>query len=109
MKIARYVDSHLILKLDFYYGSSFVSYALSIAISVASLIAYWLFIGISVNDNRIFYWLIVSSILLIGLQPVMMRMARAIWLAFFVRYDTNWKTNPAEKPERLNESQKNSW
>ena len=95
--------------VGFYYGSSFVSYALSIAISVASLIAYWLFIGMSVNDNRFFYWLIANSILLIALQPIIMRVARAIWLAFFIYYDKNWKANPAKKPERQNETEKNNW
>ena len=97
------------IEVGFYYGSSFVSYAFSVALSVASLIIYWLTVGISLNDNRFFYWLIVNAILLIGLQPVLMRVARAVWLAFFVCYDRNWKTNPAKEPERINEDQKNNW
>jgi len=97
------------IEVGFYYGSGFVSYAFSIALSVASLIIYWLTIGISLNDNRFFYWLIVNAILLICLQPVLMRVARAVWLAFFVWYDNNWRTNSAKKPERINEEQKNNW
>jgi len=97
------------MEVGFYYGSSYASYAFSIAISVASLVIYWLTIGISINDNRFFYWLIVNAILLLGLQPVLMRVARAVWLAVFVYYDKNWRTNPAKKPERINEEQKNNW
>ena len=96
------------IEVGFYYGSGFVSYAFAVALSGASLVIYWLTIGIS-NDNRFFYWLIANAILLIGLQPVLMRVARAVWLAFFVCYDKNWRTNLAKKPERINEEQKNNW
>lgn len=97
------------IEVGFYYGSSYVSYALSIAISVASLIAWWVFIGLSMNDNRFFYWMAVNAVLLIALQPVLMRVARSIWLAFFVRYDKNWRTNPPKGVERVNEDQQNNW
>jgi uncharacterized protein (DUF983 family) len=97
------------IEVGFYYGSSYVSYALSIAISVASLIAWWLFVGLGMDDNRFFYWIGFNAILLIALQPPLMRLARAIWLAFFVRYDRNWKINPPEKVERSNDEQQNNW
>lgn len=97
------------IEVGFYYGSSYVSYALSVAISVASLIAWWLIIGFSFNDNRFFIWIGFNAILLICLQPVLMRIARAIWLAFFVRYDRNWKTNPPKPIERTNDEQANNW
>jgi uncharacterized protein (DUF983 family) len=97
------------IEVGFYYGSSYVSYVLSIAISVASLIAWWLFIGLGMNDNRFFYWMAFNAVLLIALQPVLMRMARSIWLAFFVRYDRNWRSNPPKNVERVNAEQQNNW
>lgn len=97
------------IEVGFYYGSSYVSYALSIGISVATLVAWWLLIGFSVNDNRFFYWMGFNALLLIVLQPVLMRMARSIWLAFFVRYDRNWKINTPAAPERINKDQMNNW
>src|SRR5687768_3808995 len=97
------------LEPGFYYGSSYVSYALSIAISVATLAAWWLTIGISTTDNRFFYWMIINIILLILTQPYLMRVARTGWLAFFVRYDRDWRTNPVEQPERVNREQENNW
>ncbi len=97
------------LEVGFYYGSSYVSYALSVAVSVASLIAWWVFIGLSTNDNRFFYWMAVNGVLLIGLQPLLMRLARALWLAFFVKYDPNWREEAPEQPERVNKDQMNNW
>ena len=97
------------LEVGFYYGSSYVSYGLSIAISVATLVAWYVLIGFSTQDNRFFYWMGVNAVLLIVLQPVLMRLARAIWLAFFVRYDKNWRDHKAEEPERINKDHMNAW
>jgi hypothetical protein len=97
------------IEVGFYYGSSYVSYALSIAISVASLVAWWVFVGLSMNDNRFFYWMGFNAVLLIALQPVIMRLARTVWLAFFVRYDRNWRINAPRPPERTNADQQNNW
>lgn len=97
------------IEVGFYYGSSYVSYALTVAISVATFIAWWLLIGISINDNRVFGWLIANTVLLVLLQPVLMRLSRTIWLAFFIRYDKNWRTNPPKRLERTNKALKNAW
>jgi hypothetical protein len=97
------------IEVGFYYGSSYVSYALSVAFSVATLIAWWALIGFSLNDNRFFYWMILNAVLLIAIQPYLMRLARTGWLAFFVRYDKNWRLNPPKTPERTNEEQENNW
>lgn len=97
------------IEVGFYYGSSYVSYAFSIALSVASFIAWWVLIGFSLNDNRFFAWLAFNAVLLVALQPILMRLARAIWLAFFVRYDKNWRMNPPKPLERTNREQMNNW
>lgn len=97
------------IEVGFYYGSSYVSYALTIALSVASFIAWWIFVGISVNDNRVLYWLPVNAIFLLLLQSYLMRVSRTVWLAFFVRYDNTWPTNPPQPLERTNKDQENNW
>lgn len=97
------------LEPGFYYGSSYVSYGLTVAFSVATFVAWAVLIGISSQDNRIFYWLITNGLLLAILQPYFMRLSRAIWLWIFVKYDREWNTRHAQKPERFNESQKNAW
>ena len=97
------------IEVGFYYGSGYVSYGLSVAITTASFIAWWMIIGLSVDDNRVFYWLGINALLLLILQPVLMQLARAIWLAFFVSYDPLWKEHPAEIPERMNKDLQHAW
>lgn len=97
------------LEVGFYYGSGYVSYGLGVAISVATFIAWWVIIGVSTDDNRVFFWLIINSVFIIALQPWLMRLSRTIWLATFVRYDPDWRIHPAPVPERTNNDQKNNW
>ena len=79
------------MEQGFWYGTGYVSYALAVAISVASFIAWWVLIGISVDDSRIFAWLGFNAVLLLVLQPWMMRLSRVIYLYFFVSYNPNYK------------------
>jgi hypothetical protein len=98
------------LEVGFYYGTSYVSYALTIAISVISLIAWWLTIGISINDNRFFYWLIFNALLLIAMQIWLMRFSRSIWISWFVKYNPDWKEQqPEDVSERINPDQGKNW
>lgn len=81
----------------FWYGTGYVSYALAVAISVSTFVAWWVLIGISIEDNRIFYWLITNTIALIVLQPWMMRLSRVIYIRFFVNYDEHYdESKPKE-------------
>lgn len=84
------------IEVGFYYGTSYVSYALTVALSVTTFVAWWVLIGFSVHDNRFFWWLGINIGLLVLLQPYLQRLSRAIWLSFFVRYNANWDT---EKPD----------
>ncbi len=78
----------------FWYGTGYVSYGLAVAISIASFILWVLLIGISTEDNRIFYWLLFNAILLISLQPWLMRLSRAVYIRFFIKYDPDFENNP---------------
>ena len=85
------------LEPGFWYGTAYVSYALAVALSVSTFVAWVVLIGISFRDNRIFYWLIVNSILLVVLQPWLMRLSRVIYIRFFIRYDEQYqKTEPVK-------------
>lgn len=97
------------IEVGFYYGSSYVAYALTLAFSAFTFFAWWLLFGFSLDDNRIFYWLAINAFLMIVLQPYFMRVSRTGWLAFFVRYDKSWKTNPPKPLERTNETQEGNW
>jgi len=93
----------------FYYGTSYVSYALTLAISGATFVAWWLTIQFSLYDNRLFWWLVTNALLLVLLQPPIMRIARTIWLYCFVYYSKDWEKGDIIKPERVNEAQMNNW
>jgi hypothetical protein len=80
------------LEVGFWYGTGYVSYAVSLALSVASFIAWWLLIGIS-SVQYLISWLVLNAVFLILLQPWLMRLSRAIYLYFFVSYDPDYKTN----------------
>lgn len=75
------------IETGFYYGTGYVSYALSVAFSVTTFVAWYVIIGFSINDNRIFWWLGTNAALLILCQPYMMRLSRTLWLSFFVKYN----------------------
>jgi hypothetical protein len=84
------------LEPGFWYGTGYVSYALSVAFSIASFVAWFVLIGMSTSDNRFFIWLILNILLLVFLQPWIMRLSRVIYLYFFVSYDPGYKTKEEE-------------
>ena len=93
----------------FYYGTNMVSYALAVLISVISFILWYLIIGFSFQDKRFFWWMAANAILLVVLQPPLMRLSRTIWLAFFVKYSPDWHKGDIIEPERVNKEQQNNW
>lgn len=97
------------IEVGFYFGASYVAYALTVALCVATFIAWWVLIGFSFDDNRFLYWIIFNALFLIALQPYLMRVSRTGWLAFFVRYDKNWRSNAPKSLERTNKDQENNW
>ena len=78
------------LEPGFWYGTGYVSYALTVGISAITFVAWWVIIGISFNDNRVIWWLVSNSIAIIVLQPWIMRLSRAVYLYIFVHYEDNY-------------------
>ena len=99
------------IEVGFYYGTGYVSYALSVAFLVSTFIAWKVLICMtfSIDDNRIFYWMGTAFVLLFIMQPLIMRLSRSLWLSWFVKYDPNWKEHPIEEPERIVPEQMNNW
>ncbi len=83
----------------FWYGTGYVSYALAVAVSVATFVAWYVLIGVSTDDNRIFYWLVFNSIFLVLLQPWLMRLSRVIYIRFFVFYDEQYELHKPKEFE----------
>jgi hypothetical protein len=79
------------LEVGFWYGTGYVSYGLSFFMSVFSFLAWWLLIGISTEDDRFFLWMGLNAVLLLVMQPWIMRLSRAVYLYIFVSYDPDYK------------------
>lgn len=91
-------DQPMEIEVGFYYGTAYVSYALTVAFSGVTFVAWWILIGFSLSDHRFFWWMGLNMVALIISQPYFMRLSRAIWLSFCIRYNPNWQN---EKPEPL--------
>lgn len=97
------------LEVGFYYGTSYVSYIIALVIAAVYFALWWVVIGFSFSDNRFLYWIISNAILLVVLQPWLMRFARSLWISWFVKYDPDWEASKPADLERVNESQMNNW
>jgi len=97
------------LEVGFYYGTGYVSYALTIGLSVVTFVAWWILIGISASDNRVFWWLGCNTALLIVLQPPIMRFSRTLWLSWFVKYDPDWEKHKPEESDRIIKEHMGNW
>ena len=99
------------IEVGFYYGTGYVSYALSVGVCVFSFIAWWLLIGFSLEDSRFFWWLGCNAVLLVALQPPLMRISRTLWLSWFVPYDRHWREHQPDKShtERVVPGQMGNW
>ena len=85
------------LEVGFWYGTAYVSYALTVALSIITFVAWYVLIGMSVKDNRFFWWMGINIFLLIFLQPWLMRLSRVIYLYFFVKYDPDYQHTSVKK------------
>ena len=90
------------LEVGFWYGTGYVSYFLVVFLSGFTFIVWWMAIGISTDDNRIFYWLILNTILIVALQPWLMRLSRAVYIYLFISYDENF-ANASSRELHTNE------
>jgi hypothetical protein len=97
------------IEIGFYYGTGYISYLIALLISVLTFLLWLLIIGFSFHDKRFTVWIIFNSVLLVVLQPWLMRFSRSLWLSFFVPYNPNWKIIKPLEPERVNKEQMNNW
>jgi len=71
---------------SFFYGAMYVSYGLSIAFGVAAFIIANVFFGLGLIHS----FIAIVATLILGF-PIILRLARNIWINMFVHYDKNWK------------------
>jgi hypothetical protein len=97
------------IEVGFYYGTGYVSYLLGIFFTIITFLIWLLLVGFSFHDKRFLIWIVSNSVLLLALQPWLMRFSRALWLSFFVHYDPEWEHTSPEEPERIIREEMNNW
>lgn len=84
--------SHCGLKFEretgFFYGSMYVAYGLSISLSLAVFVLIYTFV-----DIPLWLYLVINSVILLVMVPINFRLARILWLNFFVKYEPHKKGN----------------
>jgi hypothetical protein len=95
------------IEVGFYYGTAYLSYAITIALTACTFILYWLIAGIA--EKTIFWWLGINTAILIIGQPLLMRFSRTLWLYFFVKYDDDWQKHKPEYYERIIPEHMGNW
>jgi uncharacterized protein (DUF983 family) len=70
----------------FFYGAMYVSYALNVAFAVSLFVAYYV---LAWSLSLHFYLIALVSLTLL-LFPYFMRISRAIWINFFVKFDKSY-------------------
>lgn len=79
------------LEVGFWYGTAYISYAVTVLFCVLSFVLWLLTVGFSLTDSRFYWWMGINGILLVVLQPWFMRLSRALYLYFFVSYQPDYK------------------
>jgi uncharacterized protein (DUF983 family) len=74
------------IEVGFYYGTGYVSYGLSVAVAVFNIVWYAVLVGFSWKDNSVWWYLGITTVMLILLQPLLMRYSRVLYLYMFVKY-----------------------
>jgi len=74
------------LETGFWFGTGYISYAISVGLIILMAVLFGLTYGFRFNDNSIFIFLGLAVGVLVLLQPVLMRLSRALYLRIFVKY-----------------------
>jgi hypothetical protein len=75
------------LETGFYQGTGYVSYGLTVGISIITFVLWVLLTGYTLKNKEIFWWLPFNITVLIVMQPWLMRLSRILWLTLFFHGD----------------------
>ncbi|MGI9192144.1 MAG: DUF983 domain-containing protein [Chitinophagaceae bacterium] len=84
------------IELGFWYGTGYVSYALSVGLIATLAILFALTVGFSWKNNSVFYFIGVMIGAMVVLQPTIMRYSRVLYIYFFVKYGEGTKLRSSE-------------
>ena len=68
-----------------------INYALTMLLFFLNLLWYWPIFGLSYKDNSVFYYLGASTLVVILVQPWLMRLSRMLYLYLYVGFGSTKK------------------
>lgn len=74
------------LETGFWFGTGYISYGMSVGLIIFMAVLFAFTYGFSINDNSIFIFMGMAIGILVLLQPILMRLSRAIYIRIFVKY-----------------------
>jgi len=74
------------LEVGFWFGTGYISYGISVGLIIVMAVIFGFTYGFRFNDNSIFVFLGIAVAIMVLLQPVLMRLSRALYLRLFVSY-----------------------
>ena len=84
------------IEIGFWYGTGYVSYALSVGLIAVIAIIFSLTVGFSWQNNSVFWFIGVMIVAMILLQPIIMRYSRVLYIYFFVKYGEGTRLKSSE-------------
>lgn len=69
-----------------------INYALSMMLFFLNLLWYWPIFGLSYKDNSVFYYLGTSTLVVLLMQPYLMRLSRMLYLYFYIGFGHSRRT-----------------
>jgi len=82
------------IEVGFYYGTGYVSYALAVGVAIFNAVWFGLLVGFSWKDNSIWWYMGITILMMILLQPFLMRYSRVLYLYLFVKYGSSPYRDP---------------
>ena len=70
-----------VIEPGFYYGALWMSYPIVILIIIALTSFFYLYL-----DYSLLKFMLILSVVMMSLQPLIIRLGRAIWIRIFVKY-----------------------
>lgn len=74
------------LEVGFWFGTGYISYGISVGLIIMMAVVFAMTYGFDFNDNSIFIFLGLAVGVMVLMQPILMRLSRAIYLRLFVSY-----------------------
>jgi phosphoglycerol transferase MdoB-like AlkP superfamily enzyme len=77
------------IEIGFWFGTGYVSYAMSVGLMIALAVLFALIVGFSYKNNSIYTFIGCMIGILIMIQPWIMRYSRVLYIYVFIKYGSN--------------------